>query len=272
VIVVTDERLTIDELARRTGMTVRNIRAHQSRGLLQPPEIEGRTGYYGPQHIARIELIADMQADGFNLAAIKNLLADTEGSEREMLGFKRALMAPWENEEPELITAEELAKRLALDVNTPNPKLLERAINVGFLVDLGEGRFEVPSPTLFRAAEELRALGIDTDTAMSVLEEIDRSTRAIARTFVKLFLDEVWRPFADAGHPESEWPAVHSAIERVRPLATDAVMAVFRHTMTEAVEQRFGQELEQRSSDDASSHRHARAPRARRARSGRSRG
>jgi DNA-binding transcriptional MerR regulator len=26
--------MTIDELARQTGMTVRNIRAHQSRGLL----------------------------------------------------------------------------------------------------------------------------------------------------------------------------------------------------------------------------------------------
>jgi DNA-binding transcriptional MerR regulator len=272
VTVITDERLTIDELAQRTGMTVRNIRAHQSRGLLQPPEIEGRTGYYGPEHIARIELIAEMQADGFNLAAIKNLLADTQGSERQMLGFKRALMAPWEDEEPEFITAAELSERLALDPDAPNPKLLERAIAAGFLVDLGEGRFEVPSPTLFRAAEDLRALGIGADTAIGALEEIDRSSRAIARTFVKLFLDEVWRPFADAGHPEGEWPAVQNAIERVRPLATDAVMAVFRRTMTEAVEQRFGQELDRRASDAASGHRHARAPRARRARSGRSRG
>ncbi len=40
--------LTIDELARETGMTVRNIRAHQSRGLLPPPEVRARTGYYGP--------------------------------------------------------------------------------------------------------------------------------------------------------------------------------------------------------------------------------
>jgi DNA-binding transcriptional MerR regulator len=273
VLVVTDERLTIDQLAQRTGMTVRNIRAHQSRGLLQPPEIEGRTGYYGPEHIARIELIADMQADGFNLASIKKLLADTEGSEREMLGFKRALMAPWEDEEPEFVTAEELNARLALDADAPTPKLLERSIKAGFLVDLGEGRFEVPSPTLFRAAEELRALGISAETAISVLEEIDRSSRSISRTFVKLFLDEVWRPFADAGHPESEWPAVQNAIERVRPLATDAVMAVFRRTMTEAVEQRFGQELEQRSTDASSgAHRHARGPRARRVRSGRSRG
>ncbi len=39
--------LTIDELAQRTG-TVRNVRAHQSRGLLPPPEVRGRTGYYGP--------------------------------------------------------------------------------------------------------------------------------------------------------------------------------------------------------------------------------
>jgi DNA-binding transcriptional MerR regulator len=263
--------MTIDELARRTGMTVRNIRAHQSRGLLQPPDIEGRTGYYGPEHVARVELIAEMQADGFNLASIKRLLEGSEGSDREMLGFKRALMAPWEDEEPEMISAEEMVARLDLDPDNPNPKLLARAIKNGFLVDLGEGRYELPSPTLFRAAEELRALGIDADTALDVLDEIVSGSRAIARTFVRLFVEEVWRPFSTAGQTESEWPAVRNAIERMRPLATDAVMAVFRRTMTEAVEQRFGEELERRSQDRAS-HPHARAPRARRARSGRSRG
>ena len=273
--VVTDglpERMTIDALAQRTGMTVRNIRAHQSRGLLQPPEIEGRTGYYGPEHVARVELISEMQADGFNLAAIKRLLEDRPGSDSDMLGFKRALMAPWEEEEHELITADELFQRLGLDPENPSPERLERAIRMGFLVDLGEGRFEVPSPTLFRAAEELRALGIDADTALDVLEEIDRGSRSIAHAFVKLFVEQVWRPFAAAGQSESEWPDVRNAIERLRPLATDAVMAVFRHTMTEAVEQRFGEELERRSGDERSSHPHARAPRGRRARSGRSRG
>ncbi|MEA2484122.1 MAG: hypothetical protein QOC55_2069 [Thermoleophilaceae bacterium] len=268
---VVTQRMTIDELARRTGMTVRNIRAHQSRGLLQPPEIEGRTGYYGPEHVARVELIAEMQADGFNLASIKRLLEGSEGSDREMLGFKRALMAPWEDEEPEMISAAEMVARLDLDPDNPNTKLLERAIKNGFLVDLGEGRYELPSPTLFRAAEELRSLGIDADTALDVLDEIVTGSRAIARTFVRLFVEEVWRPFSTAGHSETEWPAVRNAIERMRPLATDAVMAVFRRTMTEAVEQRFGEELERRS-EDRSSHPHARAPRARRARSGRSRG
>jgi DNA-binding transcriptional MerR regulator len=267
------EKMTIDALAQRTGMTVRNIRAHQSRGLLQPPDIEGRTGYYGPEHVARIELISEMQADGFNLAAIKRLLEDRPGSDSEMLGFKRALMAPWEDEEPEFITADELFKRLDLDIDNPNPKRLERALKMGFLVDLGEGRFEVPSPTLFRAAEELRRLGIDADTALDVLEEIERGSRSIARAFVKLFVEQVWRPFAASGQSESEWPDVRNAIERMRPLATDAMMAVFRRTMTEAVEQRFGEELERRGSDsDGSTRSHARAPRGRRARSGRSRG
>src|SRR3954453_2692654 len=59
--------LTIDELARQTGMTVRNLRAHQSRGLLPPPEVRGRTGYYGADHLARVERIRDLQPEGFNL-------------------------------------------------------------------------------------------------------------------------------------------------------------------------------------------------------------
>ena len=39
--------LTIEQLAAETGMTVRNIRAHQARGLLDPPEVRLRVGYYG---------------------------------------------------------------------------------------------------------------------------------------------------------------------------------------------------------------------------------
>ena len=214
---VTD-RLTIDELARRTGMTVRNIRAHQSRGLLPPPEIDGRTGFYGAEHVARLELIAEMQADGFNLAAIKRLLENSSGSESEMLGFKRALLA-WEEEDPELITAEELAERLKLDGAAPDPRQLRRAIKAGFL-------------------------GVPVATLIAVLEQIEDASRAIASSFSRLFLEQVWRPFDEAGRPEDEWQAVREALERMRPLATDAVLAVFRRAMSEATEKRFGRELE----------------------------
>src|SRR5215210_4201841 len=119
---VTEERLgdngagggasmTIDELARRTGMTVRNIRAHQSRGLVPPPQVRGRTGYYGDEHVARIELIKELQADGFNLEAIRRLLERAGGSSAEVLNFSRALRAPFEDEQPEVAMADELAER-----------------------------------------------------------------------------------------------------------------------------------------------------------------
>src|SRR5213592_4357756 len=104
-----DASMTIDELARRTGMTVRNIRAHQSRGLVPPPEVKGRTGYYGEEHLARIELIKELQGDGFNLEAIRRLLEGAGGSSSEVLDFSRALRAPFEDEEPEILDEEEMA-------------------------------------------------------------------------------------------------------------------------------------------------------------------
>src|SRR5450432_379076 len=66
--------LTIEQLAAETGMTVRNIRAHQARGLLAPPEVRLRVGYYGSEHVVQLKLIRDLQEDGFNLAGIKRLL------------------------------------------------------------------------------------------------------------------------------------------------------------------------------------------------------
>src|SRR3954471_11388728 len=79
--------LTIDELARETGLTVRNVRSHHARGLLPPPEVKGRTGYYGPEHVQRLRLIQELQQEGLKLDGIKRLLGDD--GER-LLNLKRA--------------------------------------------------------------------------------------------------------------------------------------------------------------------------------------
>ncbi len=95
--------MTIRELAERTGMTVRNIRAHQTRGLLPPPVVRGRTGYYNDEHVARIELTREMQADGLNLEAIRRVFETSDGSALdEMFDFTRALRMPFEDEAPEI--------------------------------------------------------------------------------------------------------------------------------------------------------------------------
>ena len=76
----TDVRLTIGELADAAGMTVRNVRNHQARGLIAPPSLVARTGYYGTEHLERLKLIRAMQAEGFNLEAIACLLGDRAGA------------------------------------------------------------------------------------------------------------------------------------------------------------------------------------------------
>src|SRR6476619_1165833 len=147
--------LTIDALARETGMTVRHIRAHQSRGL-PPPAVRARTGYYGPDHVARLRLIQELQGNGYNLAAIKDLVSRGSGSSQDALDFARAILAPFEDERPEVIEAAELAERFS----GGDAKQLRRAEKLGIVVPLGEGRYEIPSPTLVRAGETLIGLGI----------------------------------------------------------------------------------------------------------------
>ena len=73
-------RLTIGELAEAAGMTVRNVRNHQARGLIAPPSLVARTGYYGTEHLERLKLIRAMQAEGFNLEAIGCLLGGAPGA------------------------------------------------------------------------------------------------------------------------------------------------------------------------------------------------
>jgi DNA-binding transcriptional MerR regulator len=253
--------MTIDELARRTGMTVRNIRAHQSRGLVPPPEVRGRTGYYGDEHLARIELIKELQGDGFNLEAIRRLLEGAGGSSSEVRDFSRALRAPFEDEEPEILDAEEMAERWS---GPTDPALLARAEKLGMMRHLGEGRYEILSPRLQRAGVELAALGIPAEKSLEIGEKVRRQARGVARVFVEVFLENVWKPFNRAGRPEEDWPKVREALERLRPLASEALLAIFQQVMSEAVEEAAGREIRQELREPAGKKRSARRGRRRR--------
>src|SRR4249919_3183506 len=146
--------ITIGQLAERTGMTVRNIRAHQTRGLLSPPVVHGRTGYYNEEHVARIALTREMQADGLNLEAIRRVLEAGDGSATEIVDFTRALRVPFEDETPEIVAASELVGLWGTG-GAPDPKLLERAEKLSILRALPDDRIEVISPRLNRAAVAL---------------------------------------------------------------------------------------------------------------------
>jgi DNA-binding transcriptional MerR regulator len=239
---VTDvTEMTVDELAQRAGMTVRNVRAHQSRGLLQPPAVRGRTGYYGPEHLARLEFIKELQAEGFNLESIRKIIENAPGaSAREALDFTRALTAPFADEPPELAEAAELAEPWGDQVT---PELVRKVVKLGFLRELGDGRFEVRSPRLQKASRELAELGVPLEAAIEVMSVLKRHSRAVATAYADLFIEQVWRPFEREGGGRSDWAGLQEALERLRPLAAQSLLAVFQMEMTDTVEEAAQREL-----------------------------
>lgn len=234
--------LTVEQLAYETGMSVRNIRNHQSRGLLPPPEVRARVGYYGPDHVARLRLIQEMQSEGFKLSAISRLIGEHGADADRFVGLRQAVTAPFATEAPEVYSREELVEKFGAD----DDKLLEKAQKLGLLVDLGEERFEAPSPALLRAAEAVLGMGIELSAALAAIEKLERNSQASARTFVNLFVDELWKPFDQAGRPEEGWDDLIEAIGRLRPLAFDALNATFRLSLTTEIEKAFGEVLERR--------------------------
>ena len=92
------------------------------------------------------------------------------------------------------------------------------------------------SPSLQEAAVELGKLGIGPGAAIATAEKLRHHADGVARVFVEIFVEEVWEPFDRAGRPEKEWPRIREALERMRPLAAQALTAVFQIAMAEAVE------------------------------------
>jgi DNA-binding transcriptional MerR regulator len=239
-----DRPLTIEELSAETGMTVRNIRSHRARGLLPAPEVRDRIGYYGPEHVTRLRLIQELQSEGFNLKGIERLLEQSPGPAEQFLSFKRALGASFETEEPQTFTREELAERFADD---EDDEALKQAIDSGALTPIGEDRFEARVPSLLDAAEGVINQGVPLGHALAVLSKVQDRCRAVAREFVRLFLEDVWKPFEEAGYPEDQWPEVRASLDQLRPLSAQALMGIYQMTMSDEVDAAFGKQLERLS-------------------------
>jgi DNA-binding transcriptional MerR regulator len=238
--VATDE-LTIDELAQRTGMTARNIRAHQSRGLLTPPTLRGRTGYYNLDHVERIELIQDLQADGYSLELIGRLLRSTgcsapNGTRRASANCRTSFGA----EQPVEVELSALQRTF----RSNSPAVLKQMIELGYLRPAGDSRYEETTPEAWRGAAMLAELGIPAEDLVDAATEIHKAMDVIANRLVRLFADAVWGPFEAAGHPREGFGKVLESIERLRPEASVVVQSVFQVSMAEAIEKRLGPEIE----------------------------
>lgn len=230
---------TIEELAAKTGMTVRNIRAHQSRGLLPGPKRRGRIGYYNQAHVDRLLRIKDLQTQGFNLAAIA-VVMQAGGEERpDYRMLQRLALEPMLRQDSFVVERRALAEMFRHPRDDQN---LGVAVEIGLLRWVDEDRLELPSRALAAAAQQLIDLGFGAKDLLDLQAALVQGTSQVAEMFVDLCLHHAWDPFAAEGYPAERWHEVRAAFERLHEQAAAVLMATFAMTVRTAAERRLDEQ------------------------------
>ena len=161
------ELITLDELTDRVGISVRNVRFYTSKGLVPPPIRRGRSGYYTPDHVARLELVQELQSHGFTLAAIERYLSRLpEAATPEDIALHRTMLTPWQQESSEELTRAQLERRAGRPLSDED---LETLSALGIVMRNKRGRFQVVFSQL-TVGLGLLDLGFPTEAAVAAID------------------------------------------------------------------------------------------------------
>jgi DNA-binding transcriptional MerR regulator len=176
-------------------------RHHADRALLRdpwaaaPPLLRGRTGLYGEAHLARLQLVRDLQAKGFTLQAVERFLehvpADASPDDVAVFG---ALLSPWVADPPQELTRAELDEVAGRTIDDED---LDGLAATGVVEVLEDGRVRT------RPAElELGLALLDVAVPRAMLEEshrlIEAATGALAEDLAALLRRHLLRPTSRA--------------------------------------------------------------------------
>ncbi|MEV4671849.1 MerR family transcriptional regulator [Actinomadura geliboluensis] len=227
--------LTVDELASRAGVTVRTVRFYAGRGLLPPPRLRGRTGLYGPDHLARLELVRELQSLGLTLASIeKHLKKIPLDAPAEDLALQRALLSPWAPERPEDLDRHELDRRAGRHLDDAT---IKRLAALGVVEQVSEDVVRVVSPALLGISAELAALPMPLDTLIASHEAVDRHTTALAAELQQVFQDTVVRPYREGGRAPQEREQLMEMAGKLKPLMIQSLVTSFQRAVDKAIRQ-----------------------------------
>lgn len=211
---------TIDELAAQTSVPSRTVRFYQSKGVLPAPTIKGRVAYYGPAHVERLSLIAQLQDRGLRMDAIRDVMARVDRQELDMgewLGLSAQLRAPWADDQPHTVDEDGL-----LEVaGRKRPGLVADLVRIGLVERRGDV-YLVRSPALLRLAMRLEAVGIDLKLA--------RRAEELLRRHLGRAADELASTFVHEGSRDAD-VELGAAIEALRAVGPEAVRIVFAQEM-----------------------------------------
>lgn len=209
-------------------MPARTIRFYTGRGMLPAPMREGRAAVYGAEHLVRLELIRELQAHGFTLAAIARYLERVpSGGSPDEIRLHRALLSPWLSERPERLTALQLQDRAGRVLSDDD---LEVLAALGVLEPMGSDQFDV-APTLLSLGVDMLNVGLPLSAAERAQGVIDRHARALAEELTDVFRDDVWPAYVASGVPAS---AAQEAVASFRPMTIQGFVVAYEKWVDEA--------------------------------------
>ena len=230
-------RYRVEQLAAACDVSVDTVRYYQSRGLLAPPEREGRIGWYGPEHVERMHDVRALQRKGLTLAAIARALAgDLDPADADLAAAVAA--ARGEGPQEELLTLEGFSSRAGVPASLI--QAVEReGIRLG-VAEGGEARYTSADIQTVRAALRLLEFGLPLGELLSLAREANAAMVALADRAVELFDEHVRKPIRDTAATEDEAAAqLVEAFDTLLPAVTNLVATHFRRVLLATAEEKL---------------------------------
>jgi DNA-binding transcriptional MerR regulator len=189
------ELITLDELTRRAGMSVRNIR--------------------------------ELQAHGFTLSAIEKYVARIPAdASPETIALHRTLLAPWMPELPETLSRRDLARRAGRPLSDDD---LDTLNALGIVFPTKQGKYEVAIAHL-SVGVALLDLGMPLDAALAAHDIFTEHGRQIAEELTELFRTKVWPAYREAGSSPEQ---LRDLVEKFKPVTVQALVTAYESAVNE---------------------------------------
>lgn len=177
--------MRIDDLSKRAGVPTRTIRYYTQQGLLNPPTLRGRVGYYEDAHLERLRLIKELQEKRFlPLSVIKSVLRHYESGtdiDTILAPLEMVFQPRWDADDRRDFTRKQLAEEAGVDVS-----VIEAAEDMGLLFPSRVGRerrYTQDDVHMLDVAKKWMDLGIPKSLGRLYRESLEEISQMQVRAF-----------------------------------------------------------------------------------------